>query len=186
MIKQSLLALLTALTSLFYQSVDYVRSYSFFTPQQVATHAVAAQTSVAQHQAVHIVQQQPQLICGVCQAHIAQDAQDIVAVACNGVFHATHIECMRARFDEDHLDCPTCRMPLSESNLEHVLLLLNDGDAQPAPQPSAPEIHECAICFDELGGQDTLALPCAHLFHEVCVQPWLNQHHNCPTCRTIC
>lgn len=45
--------------------------------------------------------------------------------------------------------------------------------------------RSCAICLSELEqSEDCMALPCAHVFHTACVQPWINAHHNCPTCRT--
>lgn len=43
----------------------------------------------------------------------------------------------------------------------------------------------CAICLEGLEqSEDRMALPCAHVFHTACVQPWINTHHQCPTCRT--
>ncbi|MBX7067120.1 MAG: hypothetical protein K1X28_07805 [Parachlamydiales bacterium] len=40
----------------------------------------------------------------------------------------------------------------------------------------------CVICHDSEAGA-MQALPCAHTFHEACIQPWLNQRGTCPTCR---
>lgn len=44
---------------------------------------------------------------------------------------------------------------------------------------------QCGICLEGSDvGETVKALPCNHLFHESCLQPWFtNHHHNCPTCR---
>ncbi|KAI3433741.1 hypothetical protein D9Q98_003548 [Chlorella vulgaris] len=42
----------------------------------------------------------------------------------------------------------------------------------------------CPICMDEFGvGDEVLALPCRHVFHPLCVAPWLSDNNTCPTCR---
>lgn len=134
MITAALMAFFTAIASVFSQSIEFMRSISPF----------ASRVAVAQHQAVQVVHQQAQLRCGACQAELAQNAQDIIVTACNGVFHAAHIECMRtALLHQDILTCPTCNTALSESNVEHVMLVLNGDDVQPGSQqsiqmPSAP------------------------------------------------
>lgn len=129
MITAALVAFFTAIASMFSQSVEFMRSISPF----------ASRVAVAQHQAVQVVHQQAQLICGVCQARLEQNAQDIIVTACNGVFHGAHIECMRtALLHQDVLTCPTCDTALSESNTEHVMLVLNGDDVRPGSQPSAP------------------------------------------------
>lgn len=51
--------------------------------------------------------------------------------------------------------------------------------------PSSPTTknhgHECVICMESRPSQ--LVLPCGHAFHPECIQPWLAEHSNCPTCR---
>lgn len=52
--------------------------------------------------------------------------------------------------------------------------------------------EKCVFCLDPLGdlakGKVT-KLNCAqgvyHRFHTKCLEPWKNQHHNCPTCRRV-
>jgi len=43
---------------------------------------------------------------------------------------------------------------------------------------------ECVICREEMGiGRDVCELPCQHLFHWMCILPWLGKRNTCPCCR---
>ncbi|RZC68138.1 hypothetical protein C5167_031397 [Papaver somniferum] len=43
---------------------------------------------------------------------------------------------------------------------------------------------ECAVCSDNLVINDKMQeLPCKHLFHPLCLTPWLDKHNSCPICR---
>lgn len=45
-------------------------------------------------------------------------------------------------------------------------------------------LDPCAVCLSEIKEQETIAiLPCRHVFHQVCLQPWFQEHNSCPTCR---
>ena len=41
---------------------------------------------------------------------------------------------------------------------------------------------ECAVCL-AANVVDTV-LPCSHVFCRECIQPWVEQHGDCPMCRT--
>lgn len=43
----------------------------------------------------------------------------------------------------------------------------------------------CSICLDNfIAGQRIRTLPrCGHIFHEECIDIWLENHENCPVCR---
>ncbi|KFY59592.1 hypothetical protein V496_05627 [Pseudogymnoascus sp. VKM F-4515 (FW-2607)] len=44
---------------------------------------------------------------------------------------------------------------------------------------------ECSVCMDDVVlGEEVVALPCSHWFHETCVKAWLSEHNTCPICRT--
>ena len=44
--------------------------------------------------------------------------------------------------------------------------------------------HSCSVCKDEFElNQSLTGLPCKHVFHDDCIQPWLNERNSCPTCR---
>ena len=50
-------------------------------------------------------------------------------------------------------------------------------------QPAA-DGHQCAICKEDFEhGCRVTGMPCGHLFHGFCLQPWLRQRHTCPMCR---
>lgn len=43
---------------------------------------------------------------------------------------------------------------------------------------------ECVICKEEMRiGRDVCVLPCQHLFHWMCILPWLGKRNTCPCCR---
>jgi len=49
---------------------------------------------------------------------------------------------------------------------------------------SAADGGQCHICLQDFADGDKLrALPCNHAFHVECVDTWLKQKNNCPTCR---
>jgi hypothetical protein len=39
----------------------------------------------------------------------------------------------------------------------------------------------CQDCFTE--GEKVVRMPCGHSFHRPCLQPWMQSHNTCPTCR---
>ncbi len=42
----------------------------------------------------------------------------------------------------------------------------------------------CCICISDIKkNEETLLLPCGHMFHSECVVNWLNQNNTCPVCR---
>ena len=43
---------------------------------------------------------------------------------------------------------------------------------------------KCTICLENyLNGDDSIALPCIHIFHAICIKTWLKNHNNCPICK---
>ena len=46
------------------------------------------------------------------------------------------------------------------------------------------EIQECSICLDEIQiGEFVYKLPCKHVFHDICIEPWVKTKTTCPKCR---
>jgi len=44
----------------------------------------------------------------------------------------------------------------------------------------------CSICFEEFKETtdhlDLARMPCSHMFHYVCIAPWLERSRTCPLC----
>lgn len=66
----------------------------------------------------------------------------------------------------------------------NYLAVLNHME-QNYPMANQEELAEnsdnCAICWEKM--ETARKLPCAHLFHNSCLQSWLEQDTSCPTCR---
>lgn len=46
------------------------------------------------------------------------------------------------------------------------------------------EFKECPICQDDYAEDiELLRLPCAHIFHSICIISWLRRNATCPVCR---
>ncbi|CAL5207171.1 unnamed protein product [Lathyrus oleraceus] len=67
---------------------------------------------------------------------------------------------------------------------------VNEVAASAATVVSLPAVgvsvggRECVICKDEMRvGRDVCELPCQHLFHWMCILPWLGKRNTCPCCR---
>ncbi|KJH50486.1 zinc finger, C3HC4 type [Dictyocaulus viviparus] len=48
-----------------------------------------------------------------------------------------------------------------------------------------PELDvDCAVCIDPYQTGDVVrALPCRHVYHKSCIDPWLLEHRTCPMCK---
>lgn len=44
--------------------------------------------------------------------------------------------------------------------------------------------NTCSICLEDILKEGVTALVCAHVFHEICIEPWLRRADTCPICLT--
>ena len=43
---------------------------------------------------------------------------------------------------------------------------------------------KCIICLEEyVNGDNSIALPCIHIFHANCIKTWLKDNNSCPICK---
>lgn len=43
---------------------------------------------------------------------------------------------------------------------------------------------QCSVCWEDFVLKENVRqLPCQHVYHEICIRPWLELHGTCPICR---
>lgn len=105
-------------------------------------------------------------------------------------------------FDEH--DCePLAEGQSPQHDLLHLVRLLFDGNDElqellnlnkkpPAARhfiENLPKVNDfnpndkCCVCLKEFVLNETVKMPCKHLFHENCIVPWLKLNNACPLCR---
>ncbi|MEE6461459.1 hypothetical protein FKM82_001294 [Ascaphus truei] len=58
------------------------------------------------------------------------------------------------------------------------------ANARDRNQETEPDFDNCAVCIEGYKSNDVVRiLPCRHLFHKSCVDPWLLDHRTCPMCK---
>ncbi|GFF39964.1 putative RING finger protein [Aspergillus udagawae] len=62
---------------------------------------------------------------------------------------------------------------------------LHRGKQALGAECDAPDPSLCSICMEQLrDDEDVRPLPCEHIFHPACVDPWLTRYRtSCPLCR---
>ena len=68
---------------------------------------------------------------------------------------------------------------------------LNNETIEKFPVSKIKNIHElsennkkCLICLDEfINNQDSIILPCIHIFHSNCIKKWMKRENFCPLCK---
>ena len=64
----------------------------------------------------------------------------------------------------------------------------NEDQSTPEPVLQSITVHEfynkCTICLELFQDNESVKqLPCSHIFHPHCIDPWLASHTTCPNCR---
>ncbi|TWW58515.1 RING finger protein 11a [Takifugu rubripes] len=57
------------------------------------------------------------------------------------------------------------------------------GIYEPGADPSYKKVEECVICMMDFEYSDPIRfLPCLHIYHVDCIDPWLMRSFTCPSC----
>ncbi|RVE76479.1 hypothetical protein OJAV_G00008180 [Oryzias javanicus] len=60
---------------------------------------------------------------------------------------------------------------------------LPKGIFNPGSDPSEKKVKECVICMMDFEYGDPIRfLPCLHIYHVGCIDPWLMRSFTCPSC----
>ncbi|CAD6242563.1 unnamed protein product [Miscanthus lutarioriparius] len=83
-----------------------------------------------------------------------------------------------AAADADHEPPGKCGRPAAKAAVEALpTVVVAEADA-------ARGDAQCAVCKDGVeAGERARRLPCAHLYHDGCILPWLAIRNTCPLCR---
>ncbi|XP_072351729.1 RING finger protein 150a isoform X2 [Scyliorhinus torazame] len=58
------------------------------------------------------------------------------------------------------------------------------ANARDRNQETESDFDNCAVCIEGYKPNDVVRiLPCRHIFHKTCVDPWLLDHRTCPMCK---
>ncbi|KAI3923692.1 hypothetical protein MKW98_011322 [Papaver atlanticum] len=58
------------------------------------------------------------------------------------------------------------------------------GSGGDNPAKNSSDANACVICMEKFeAGTVVRYMPCSHIFHEVCLVPWLQDNNSCPLCR---
>ena len=79
---------------------------------------------------------------------------------------------------------PTARFPPSLTNLTSVTDRRRRATSNRACDTSSNTTQTCAICLSQISVNEFEILPCAHSYHQRCIQRWIMQSQTCPVCRT--
>jgi hypothetical protein len=85
---------------------------------------------------------------------------------------------------------PTIREPSAFALFRHFLVQLEQQEMQQLRTISLVQVAAttseeiCSICLDSYkDGQNTITLPCKHVFHSECILKWFDSKSTCPYCR---
>lgn len=105
---------------------------------------------------------------------------------CNRGVYRRNMMAMGARYDGDDANVViqhNVKVLLASIPVQSYKKLMGCPKNRQPCRPFTPQEEPCAICLDDLQkAKRARQLPCGHIFHSRCVDPWVIQRHTCPLC----
>jgi hypothetical protein len=77
-----------------------------------------------------------------------------------------------------HFAVGLARIPSSRNN--RLIQIVNINSAQKNSNP------RCTICWEDFTvGERVASLLCKHMYHQLCIVPWIQANSTCPICRRV-
>ena len=79
---------------------------------------------------------------------------------------------------------PSGTPPASKEVLKKLKRFKMNEEFCKKSEKGALEYPSCSVCLTEIAkNEPTLLIPCGHMFHDGCINKWLEMHNTCPVCR---
>lgn len=79
---------------------------------------------------------------------------------------------------------PPAHPPTSAAALNNLKTFKMSDKYCKTNEKGEQECPNCTICLADIcKDQETILIPCGHLFHSGCGMQWLTKHNTCPVCR---
>lgn len=79
---------------------------------------------------------------------------------------------------------PSGNPPASKAAIEKLKHFKMTGEYCKKDEKGNLEYPSCSVCLAEINkGDETILVPCGHMFHSPCLMKWLQLHNTCPVCR---
>ncbi|KAJ8351430.1 hypothetical protein SKAU_G00229060 [Synaphobranchus kaupii] len=76
------------------------------------------------------------------------------------------------------------KLKLLKVEAKKAITKLQVRTLQQGDQEIGPEADSCAVCIESYKPGDVVSvLTCSHVFHKMCIEPWLLEHRTCPMCK---
>lgn len=105
--------------------------------------------------------------------------QDLIRVT----FGTPETECTRIQRGQDAMENFLDIRAFQQRWAHELLTQVRETSEPECSTNDHHHILECAICYEAFSSTTTTTLPCAHQFHQECIQEWFGQQPSCPVCR---
>lgn len=90
----------------------------------------------------------------------------------------------RIVFIESMQNQPSGNPPASKNAIKNLKTFKMSEEYCKKDEKGNFEFPSCSVCLTEVNkDEETILVPCGHMFHAQCIIKWLEMHNTCPVCR---